>query len=120
MKKIYKILLFSVSNIAFALLIPFLAVKLAPADAGMSICMLLFFIGYPVYSIALGVIAFKDLKFSWWMPLANAVVLPLLFSLAMRSMIWELYTYSGIYLFLGYGTLAFLALVKKIRIERQK
>lgn len=120
MKKLYKILLFFVSNIALTLLVPFLTVKLAPADSGMAICMLLFFIGYPIYSIALGALAFKDAKFSWWMPLANAVVLPLFFSLAMRGMVWELYTYSGIYLFLGYGTLAFLALVKKIRIERQK
>lgn len=120
MKKLYKILLFLVSNIALTLLLPFLTVKLAPADAGMAICMLLFFIGYPIYSIALGVIAFRDLKFSWWMPLVSSIVLPLFFSLAMKGMVWELYTYSGIYLFLGYGTLAFLAIVKKIRFERQK
>lgn len=120
MKKIYKILLFLLSNIALTVLVPFLAVKLAPADSGMAVCMLLFFAGYPIYSIALGVFAWKDGKLLWWMPLAFAFTFPLLFSLAVWGMVWELYAYSFIYLFLGYGTAALLALLKKIKSERQK
>ena len=44
MKRKYKILLFFILNAVMTLLIPFFAVKLVPSDAGMAVCMLLFFV----------------------------------------------------------------------------
>ena len=119
MKRAYKILLFFASHIALMLIAPLVAVKLVPADGGMAICMIMFFIAYPIYSIFLGVIISRDMKHLWWMPLVNSVCFPLLFSLAMLGMVWELYAYSAIYLFLGYAVAALLSVIKKIRFERQ-
>ena len=120
MKRRYKILLFFILNVVLTLLVPFLANKLVPADGGMAICMLMFFAVYPIFSIVLGFVISNDMKYSWWMPLVAAFIFPLLFSLAMGGMIWELYTYSGIYIFLGYAVAAFILLLKKIKLERQK
>ncbi len=119
MKRRYKVLLFFVLDIVFTLLLPFIATKLIPADGGMAVCMLLFFIVYPILSIVLGVVIVRDMKFLWWMPLVSAFSFPLFFSLAMGGMIWELYTYSGIYTFLGYAVSALLMLIKRIKAERQ-
>lgn len=120
MKRRYKILLFFLINIVATLLIPLISVKLAPADAGMAICMLLFFIGYPILFILLGVFISRDMKHLWWMPLVSALAFPLLFSLAMGGMVEELYAYSVIYLFLGYAIAGLLLIIKKIMLERQK
>ena len=120
MKRRYKILLFFILSVILTLIIPFLATKLIPADGGMAVCMLMFFIAYPILSIVLGLAISKDMKILWWMPLVAAFFFPLLFSLAMGGMIWELYTYSGIYMFLGYAASAFVFLIKKIKSERQK
>ena len=120
MKRRYKILLFFILNVVMTLIIPFLATNLIPADGGMAVCMLMFFIAYPILSIVLGIVISKDVKFLWWMPLVAAFIFPLFFSLAMGGMIWELYTYSGIYIFLGYAALAFILIIKKIKSERQK
>ena len=120
MKRRYKVLLFIILNIVATLLIPFLSVKLIPADAGMAVCMILFFAVYPILSMLIGWIATRDTKYFWWMPLASSVSFPLLFSIAMGGMVEELYVYSLIYTFLGYAILAFVLLIKKIRLERQK
>lgn len=119
MKRRYKILLFFILNTVMTLLLPFLSVKLIPADGGMAVCMILFFAVYPILFIALGIISSIDIKYFWWMPLASAIIFPLLFSLAMGGMIGELYAYSAIYAFLGYAVLAFVLLIKKIKLERQ-
>ena len=120
MKRRYKVLLFVILNIVATLLLPFLAVKLAPADAGMAICMILFFAVYPILSMLLGALSTRDKKYLWWMPLASALSFPLLFSLAMGGMVEELFVYSLIYAFLGYAIFALVLLIKKIMLERQK
>ena len=119
MKRAYKILLFFASHIALMLIAPLVAVKLVPADGGMAMCMLMFFVAYPIYSVALGFLISGDMRRLWWIPLVNSVSFPLLFSLAMFGMVWELYVYSAIYLFLGYAVAALLLIIKKIRFERQ-
>ena len=119
MKRKYKILLFFILNVVMALLIPFLAVKLVPSDAGMAVCMLLFFVVYPVLFMLLGIVISKDMKYLWWMPLCSFAIFPLLFSAAMGGMVEELYAYSMIYLFLGYAVSALLLIIKKIALERK-
>ena len=119
MKRRYKILLFFVLNIVFMLLIPFLLIRFSPADVSMTACMVLFFAVYPILFILLGIVIGKDMKHLWWMPIVAAFVFPLLFSVAMGVIIFELYTYSGIYIFLGYAVSALLLLIKKIKLERE-
>ena len=114
MKRIYKFILIFVLHIFATLVAPLLATGLAPADSGMAICMLLFFIGYPICIMALGVFATTDIKALIWAPLACAVTFPLLFSIAMGGMVWELYYYSVIYLILSYVTFALVLIIKKI------
>ena len=97
-----------------------MATKLAPADNGMAICMILFFIGYPLFMMALGAFTATDIKALFWTPLLCSLSFPLLFSLAMGGMIWELYVYSVIYLFLGYATSVLFLIIKKIIVERRK
>ena len=120
MKRAYKFILIFVLHIALTLLTPFLATKLAPADSGMAICMILFFIGYPLFMMALGAFTATDIKALFWTPLLCALSFPLLFSLAMGGMVWELYVYSVIYLFLGYATSVLFLIIKKIIVERRK
>lgn len=123
MKRRYKILLFFIINIVATLLIPFLTVKIIPADAGMAVCMLLFFLVYPFLFILLGALTSRDMKHFWWMPLVSAISFPLLYSLAMGGIIEELYAYSLIYAFLGYaiaGLFMLIGLIKKMMLERQK
>lgn len=120
MKRLHKIILFFVLHISLMLLLPFLIVKLAPASAGMGICMILFFAVYPIFSMVLGFVATKDIKLLGLLPLVNAICFPLLFSMAMGEMIAELYVYAGIYAFLGYAVLLLTLIIKKIMIERQK
>ena len=120
MKRGYKILLFFILTVVLTLLIPFLATKLIPADGGMAVCMIMFFAIYPICSIILGIVISNDMKYLWWMPLVSAFVFPLLFSIAMSGMVWELYTYSGIYIFLGYAVAAFIFIIRKIKLERQE
>ncbi len=57
-------------------LLPFLAVRLVPSDAGLSVVLLLFFVVNPLYSAVIGVIAGIKGKWEWlWV-----IVLPLIFT----------------------------------------
>ncbi len=123
MKRIYKFILIFGLHITLTLLAPFLTTKLAPADSGMAICMILFFAVYPLSVMVLGALTATDIKALFWTPLACALSFPLLFSLAMGGMVWELYVYSVIYLFLGYATSVLFLIIKKIKkiiVERRK
>ena len=119
MKRKYKILLFFILNAVMTLLIPFFAVKLVPSDAGMAVCMLLFFVVYPILFMLVGFVISRDMKYLWWMPFFSFIIFPLLFSAAMGGIVEELYAYSMIYLFLSYAVSALLLIIKKIALERK-
>ena len=99
MKQRYKILLFFILHIALMLLVPFFAIRFGPDYCGMGISILLFFVVYPILSLALGVFSAIDIKGLWWMPLASSLIFPPLFSFAMGDIIiWDLYFYSIFYI----------------------
>lgn len=83
------------------LLLPYLAVAFAPADAGMAVCFLLFYAVNPVYAIAAGAAAGRCAKCLWGLPVLCAAF----FLLGA----WALFTpsevlfavYAGVYLALG-------------------
>lgn len=87
---------------AFIMLgLPWLAVTFAPADAGMAICLLLFYIVNPMYSVVLGCIAGKDIRSLWILPLLSAILfwvgVAIFFTVSEPLFI----IYAGIYLVLG-------------------
>ena len=80
---------------------PCLAVTLAPADAGMAICLLLFYIVNPIYSVALGCVAGKDIKKFWILPLISTVLFLIGVGIFFTMSEPLFFVYAGAYLVLG-------------------
>ncbi len=60
-------------TIAVMFILPFGVAKLASECAGMALCMLLFLVIDPIYSIILGVIAGRNIKTLWNLPIISAI-----------------------------------------------
>jgi hypothetical protein len=58
---------------AVMFILPFAVTKFASECAGMALCMMLFFVINPIYSIILGIVAGRYLKALWNLPLISAV-----------------------------------------------
>ena len=110
-----KVKKWSVVSAFIMLVLPWLAVTFAPSDAGMAICLLLFYIINPIYSVVLGCIAGQKVRRFW--------ILPLLSSLLFLAGVGILFTvrdpiffgYAGIYLVLGLVAMLSAYLVKQRR-----
>ncbi len=64
----------SILSALIMLILPWLAVTFAPADAGMAVCFMLFYTVNPIYSIILGYHSIKDTTILWALPLISAVL----------------------------------------------
>ena len=62
-------------TIAVMFILPFTVAKFASECAGMALCMMLFLVINPIYSIILGVIAGRNIKKLWNLPLISAVAI---------------------------------------------
>ena len=80
---------------------PLASTVLADGLATTGLWFFAFFTVYPLISVCLGAMAGTDLPRLCWIPLAVAVLFPLLFGIAIRDLVWDLYVYSAIYLPLG-------------------
>lgn len=60
-------------TIAVMFILPFAVAKFASECAGMALCMMLFLIINPIYSIILGIVAGQNIKALWNLPLISAV-----------------------------------------------
>ncbi|WP_301422045.1 hypothetical protein [Bacteroides caecimuris] len=60
-------------TIAIMFFLPFAVAKLASECAGMALCMMLFLVINPLYSIMLGIISGKNIKKLWPLPIISAV-----------------------------------------------
>lgn len=58
----------------FMLILPLITIHTVTADAGMLVTLLLFFVVHPAVSIAVGILAGKDIKFFWPAPVAVAAL----------------------------------------------
>jgi hypothetical protein len=58
----------------FMLILPLITIQTVKADAGMLVTLLLFFVVHPAVSIAVGILAGKDMKFFWPSPIILAVL----------------------------------------------
>ncbi len=56
------------------LIIPVITINTVKADAGMLIALMLFFILNPIVSVAVGILASRDIKFFWFAPILLAVL----------------------------------------------
>ena len=101
------------------LIVPLLIVRLAPAEWGMGLCILLFFAGIPVMEMYWGVLAGSELKKLWWIPVAGAFSFPILFSLAVWGPVWELFLYSIFYALIGGAAMAVAHYAKQYK-EKHK
>ena len=114
MRLLYKIFLFAVLLVLLSLVLPALFF-IASAWTGIVLIVILFFIVMPFFSAFVGGLAATDMKRLFWMPLAQAIVFPLLFSLAAKQFIWELYIYSLIYLLIGALAFVIVFVIKLLR-----
>lgn len=62
-----------VITIAVMFILPFAVARLASECAGMVLCMMLFLVINPIYSIMLGIVAGRNVKALWTLPLISAV-----------------------------------------------
>ncbi len=120
MKPNKKIILSLASIPVTTLIFPVLAVRLAPADAGMAISLLLLFVAYPVQSLIIGTLSGANPRRIWWLILCMPAAVPLLFSLAFLEMIWEIWFYSPIYLAAGVAGMAVSVLFGYISARKNK
>ena len=113
MKMKTKIMLFTAEVIVFMFLLPLAIISFSPADIGMGLCMILFFAVDPLLSIGIGILAGSEIKRTWWMPILNSLLFPLLFSLAVTEFISELFVYSLIYAGIGVVAMLLTALISR-------
>ncbi len=69
-----KVMIWLAVTLTVMLVFPWLAVTFVKGDAGMAVCFLLFFAVNPIYAIAGGVFAGKDIRRLWSMPAVAAVL----------------------------------------------
>ncbi len=60
-------------TLAVMFILPFAVAKLASECAGMALCMMMFLVINPIYSIILGIVAGRNIKSLWSLPLISAV-----------------------------------------------
>lgn len=60
-------------TVAVMFALPFCMARFAPADAGMALCMMLFFIVNPIYSAILGFRCGRDVRQMWSLPLISSI-----------------------------------------------
>lgn len=62
-----------VITVAVMFILPFAVARLASECAGMALCMMLFLVINPIYSIILGIVGGRHIKSLWSLPLVCAV-----------------------------------------------
>ncbi len=95
------LILWSLVSMVIMLLLPWLAVTFIKGDAAMAVCFLLFFVVDPIYSISIGVLGGKNVRYLWGLPIISTILFLLgtwlFFDMGESAFI----LYAGIYLILG-------------------
>lgn len=82
-------------------ILPFIVAKFASADFGMALCLILFYVVNPIYSIVIGWISGKNIRTMWNFPIVSSIAFLagswLFFDI---RELWFL-AYAGIYLGIG-------------------
>lgn len=95
------LILWSLVSMVIMLLLPWLAVTFIKGDAAMAVCFLLFFVVDPIYSISIGVLGGKNVRYLWGLPIISTILFLLgtwlFFDMGESAFV----LYAGIYLILG-------------------
>lgn len=100
-------------TVAVMFILPFAVSRLASECTGMALCMMLFLVVNPIYQIVLGVVAGKDVRFLWHLPVVSAVAF-----LAGAWLFFDIHepwfvTYAAVYLCIGAVSMLITALFLK-------
>ena len=74
MNRVKRSIMILVLIVFFMLILPLITIHTVKADAGMLVTLLLFFVVHPAVSIAVGILAGKDIKFFWPTPVVVAAL----------------------------------------------
>lgn len=95
------LILWSLVSMVIMLLLPWLAVTFIKGNAAMAVCFLLFFVVDPIYSISIGVLGGKNVRYLWGLPIISTILFLLgtwlFFDMGESAFV----LYAGIYLILG-------------------
>ncbi len=115
MKK--NIILWLAVSAVVMLALPWLAVTFVKGDAGMAVCLILFFAINPIYSVAIGVFAGKDVKHLWSLPIVSAALFLIgtwiFFDMGEMAFI----LYAVVYLVLGIVAMLISMIIRK-KVQR--
>ncbi len=108
-----------IATLVIMLLLPWLAATFVKSDAGMAVCLLLFYVVNPIYFIVLGIASGKNMKSMWWQPLLSSCMF--------LAGIWLFFTveetaffiYAGIYLALGGIAMLISSLIGQLRYNNK-
>lgn len=102
------------------LALPWLAVTFIKSDAGMAVCFLLFFMVDPIYSVMTGVLAGKDIRHLWSLPVILAVLFLagawIFFDMGKTAFI----LYAAVYLALGTAATLLSLCIRKKRTSKEE
>lgn len=95
------------------LLLPSLAVRFIPGDAGMATCFALFYAVNPLLAVGMGVLA--GLRRQWWWPVAVSMAFMAGVWLAFKPGEMAFLLYAGAYLALGWAAMGLTWLAQRIK-----
>ena len=111
MKK--NIILWIAVSAVVMLMFPWLAVTFVKGDAGMAVCLLLFFAVNPFYSVIIGTFAGKNIRHLWSLPVISVVLFLIgtwiFFDMGEMAFI----LYAAVYLALGTAAMLISMLIRK-------
>lgn len=98
-------------SVAVMFFLPFLVAEFSPSCSGMALCLVLFLIVNPLYSIFLGFLSGKNVGEMWSFPLISSLTFLLgAWCFFDNREMWFL-AYAGFYLLLGYLAMGFCILI---------
>lgn len=104
-------------SVVIMIALPFAVTRLASESSGMALCMILFFIVNPIYSVILGFRCGKDIRRMWNLPLAS--------SIAFLAGTWLFFDikevwftiYASVYLIIGWTAMGISNYMNKRKIQ---
>lgn len=85
------------ANVLILLLLPALVISISPSDAGMMVCITLFFMVDPAFCIAAGIFAGRDLRNRWFTALFPPVTFLISARLIFGAVASDFSVYAVIY-----------------------
>jgi len=108
-----KIFFILVTTVIIMIILPWLVINFVNGDAGMAVCFLLFYAIYPLYSTIIGMIAGRNIKKLWPMPIFVALLFLIGTWCFFEFREIAFLIYAGIYLLIGIIVMLLSVVVQK-------